>query len=87
MKEQDLLNALEELAGRLDIEVRHEAVEGEEGVVFGGLCRLQGRFLLILNPIASPKDRIALLARAVNQFDLGGVYLIPVLREFLENFP
>lgn len=85
MKEQDLLRALEELAQRLDFEVRYEAVEGGEGLVAGGLCRLRGRLLLILNPAAPLKDKIDVLARAVKRFDLSRVYLVPALRDFLEG--
>lgn len=87
MKEQDLFKALEELAQRLDIEVRYETVQGEEGLVSGGLCRLHGRLLLILNPTAPLRDKTDVLARAVKRFDLNRVYLVPALRDFLEGLP
>jgi len=87
MKEQNLLNALEELAQRLDVEVRYEAVEGVEGLVLGGLCQVRGRFLLILDPAASLREKIYILARAAKRFDLSRVFLVPALRDFLDGLP
>lgn len=87
MKEQDLLTALEDLAQRLDVEVRYEAVEGAEGLAPGGLCRLHGRLLLILNPAASLRDKTDALAQAVKRSDLSRVFLVPALRDYLEGLP
>jgi hypothetical protein len=51
----------------------------------GGLCRIKGEYVLILNSTATIEDKIHTLAKAVNRFDLSRVYLRPGLREFLDK--
>jgi hypothetical protein len=77
LDENIVLGQLEELAESLEIEVRHEPIK--KG--------LEGKYILILNPRATTRDKIQALAKAVNRFDLSQVYLRPGLREFLESFP
>ncbi len=86
MDENTVLGQLEELADSLGIQVRHEPINKEGAFYPGGLCRLEGKYILILNPTATIRDKIRTLAKALNRFDLGRVYLRPGLREFLESF-
>jgi hypothetical protein len=81
-----LLSQLEELARSLAIEVRYEPLKREGAFTTGGLCRLRGRYLLIIHSKASVPDRIEALASALKRFDLSQLYLKPGLREFLEGF-
>ena len=87
LEEQQRLEQLEEAARSLGIEVRYEAFKGETSLSAGGLCRLKGNYLLIVNARASVSERISAVASAVNRFDLSGTYLRPGLREFLESIP
>ena len=87
MNENTVLGQLEELAHSLGIETRNESIKKEAPFSPGGLCRLKGKYLLILNSSATTKDKIHTLAESVNRFDLGQVYLRPGLREFLDRFP
>ncbi|MDP6180002.1 MAG: hypothetical protein QGG48_08945 [Desulfatiglandales bacterium] len=87
MNENTVLDQLEELAHSLGIETRNESIKKEATFSPGGLCRLKGKYLLILNSSATTKDKIHTLAESVNRFDLGQVYLRPGLREFLDRFP
>ena len=83
--ENSLLSQLEELAHSLGIDVRYEAIKKEGTFYPGGLCRLKGEYVLILNNMATKKDNIDTLARAVSHFDLTRVYVRPGLREFLDG--
>jgi hypothetical protein len=85
MDDQKILEQLEEVARGLGMEVRYEAMKGESSFSPGGLCRLQGNYLLIINSRASLGEKIRAMAQAVNRFDLSQVYLLPGLREFLER--
>ena len=85
MDEDTLLGQLEELAHSLGIEIRDEPQKREGGFFPGGLCRIKGEYVLILNSAAATEDKIQTLAKAVNRFDLSRVYLRPGLREFLDN--
>ncbi len=86
MDESTLLGQLEELAQSLGIEIRHEVLKREGSFFPGGLCRVKGEYVLILNSAATVSDKIQTLAKSVNRFDLSKVYLRPGLRDFLEGF-
>lgn len=85
LDEETLLGQLEELAQSLDIEIRYEPLKREGSFFPGGLCRIKGEYVLILNSTATIEDKIHTLAKAVNRFDLSRVYLRPGLREFLDK--
>jgi hypothetical protein len=80
------LKELEELAQSLGMEVRYENLKKEGVFSAGGLCRLKGQYLLIINTRAPVKDKIEALAVAVSRFDLSRLYLKPGLREYLSTF-
>ena len=86
INENALIGQLEELARSLGIEIRYESIKKEGAFFPGGLCRLEGKHVLILNSGAGPRDKIWTLAKAVRHFDLNQVYLRPDLREYLDSF-
>ena len=85
MDQNTLLGQLEELAHTLGIEIRYEPLKREGGFSPGGLCRIKGEYVLILNSAATTEDKIQTMAKALNRFDLSRVYLRPGLREFLDK--
>jgi hypothetical protein len=85
LDEDTLLGQLEELAHSLGIEIRYEPLRRESSFFPGGLCRVKGEYVLILNVTASTEDKIQTISKAVNRFDLSRVYLRPGLREFLDK--
>jgi len=87
LDESAFLKELEEVAQSLGIEVRYENFKKEVGFASGGLCRLKGRYLLIINSRAAAREKVEALAGAVNRFDLSRLYLKPGLREFLDRLP
>jgi hypothetical protein len=87
LDERSLLGQLEELARGLGIEVRYELLKREGAFTQGGLCRLKGQYLLLVNSKASNRDKIETLALAVSRFDLTQVFMKPGLRDFLARIP
>ena len=85
MDESAFLKELEELAQNLGIDVRYENFKQEAGFTSGGLCRLKGRYLLILHSKAATRDKVEALASALHRFDLSSLYLKPGVREFLDR--
>jgi hypothetical protein len=85
--ESAVLAELEELARSLDIEGRYENLRREGIFTPGGLCRVKGRYLLIVHSKALNRDKIEALAAAVTRFDLSHLYMKPGLRDFLDRFP
>ena len=84
MDNRTILGLLEELALRLDVEVRYESLETDTGFSPGGLCRLRGKQVIIVNRDAAPEVKVRTLAGALGRFDLAGIYVRPALRDLLE---
>ena len=85
MKDDFLLYQLEELAGKLGIEIRYENLTAEESSGSGGLCRLKGNYVLILHSQATAEEKIRIIVEALRQFPIGDIYVKPALRELLEG--
>jgi hypothetical protein len=86
MNEEVLLNQLEELAEKLGILVRDENINIEESSSTGGLCRIEGKYVLILNSKVTVKEKNQVMIKALQQFDLSDIYIKPVIRELLEGY-
>jgi len=86
MNEEVLLNQLEDLAEKLGISVRDENISSDESFSTGGLCRVEGKYVLILNSRATVKEKNQVMIKALRQFDLSGIYIKPVIRDLLEGY-
>ena len=86
MDDEVILNYLEELAEKLEILVRDENINIEESSSSGGLCRIEGQYVIILNSKASMKEKIQVMITALQQFDLRDMYIKPVIRELLDGY-
>ena len=85
MNEDVLLSQLEDLAEKLGILVRDENINIEESSSSGGLCRIEGEYVLILNSKATVKEKNQVMINALQQFDFSDIYIKPVIRELLEG--
>jgi len=85
MNEEVLLNQLEELARKLEILVRDENINIEESSSTGGLCCIEGKYILILNSKSTLKEKNQVMIKALKQFDLSDIYIKPAIRELLEG--
>ena len=70
MNDEVILSCLEELAEKLEILVRDENINIEESSSSGGLCRVEGKYVIILNSKATVKEKIQVMIAALQQFDL-----------------
>jgi len=52
----------------------------------GGLCRIEGKYILLLNSKATIKGKIQVMVKALKQFDLGEMYVNPVIRELFDGY-
>ncbi len=85
MDDHIALDQLEALAWSLGVEVRYERIPQDDVAVSGGLCRLKGKNVIVIDARASAKERIRTLVQALKPFDLTDVYIRPALRELLEK--
>ncbi len=82
MKDDLLLSQLEDLADKLGITVRHlKFFPGES--LSGGLCRIRGKYVLFIDSQASTKEKILVAVEALKNFELGDIYVLPVIRDLL----
>jgi N-dimethylarginine dimethylaminohydrolase len=89
MDESAIIEQLEELIKSFGVHIRSEPIKQDEDLVkvFGGLCLLRGKYVLIINSKTTTMDRIKTLATALRHFDLDQIYLLPALRELLDKIP
>lgn len=84
----ELLTRLKELAEAAGLEVREERLVREAGYsVRSGVCRVNGREVLILDRNVSPTDRIDVAVGVLADRDLDSIYIEPAMREFLNGGP
>jgi len=79
------LDQLEALAYDLGVEIRYEKIPQDDVTTAGGLYRLKGKHVVVIDSRATTKDRIRILLQALKPFDLTDVYIRPALRELLEK--
>jgi hypothetical protein len=85
MDDYTALSQLEGLADKLEIPIRYEKIE-DELTGMGGLCRIEGNYILIIHSKATVKEKIQILIEGLRRFDLGDIYVRPALRELLEEY-
>jgi len=85
MDDEVILNYLEELAEKLEILVRDENINLDDVSSSGGLCLVEGQYILILNSKTTVQEKIQVAIRALQQFDLSDVYVKPLIRELLDK--
>jgi hypothetical protein len=85
MTHEELLIQLEELASRLNIEVRYESARSEDPATFGGYCRNGERHIIITHSKASTRRKIDVFTEALSHFDIDDLYLRPALRDHLKK--
>lgn len=85
MNEESLLDQLKELAEKIGISVRDENIDMEELSSFGGLCRVEEKYILILNSRATVKEKNQVMIKALQQFDFAEIYIKPAIRELLDG--
>ena len=86
MDNEIILFYLEELAEQLGISVWDESINLEETFSAGGLCRVEGQYILILNSKSTTREKIEVSLKALQQFDLSNIYVKPIIRELLEKY-
>ncbi len=85
MDDHIALDQLEALAYSLGVEVRYERIPQDDVTISGGLYRLKGKNVIVVDARATAKDRVRTLVQALKPFDLTNVYIRPALRELLEK--
>ena len=85
MHPEDLLSRLEGVAAQLDIPVRYASLATEELPGRGGLCVLRGQRRIIIERTLGYPEKARLLATGLAEFDLEGMFLLPAIRQAIEE--
>jgi hypothetical protein len=85
MTQEELLIQLEDLAGRLNIQIQYESPKNEDPSAFGGFCRVRDRYMMIIHSKATVSRKIEILTGAVQHFDIDDLYMRPALRKYLKK--
>jgi hypothetical protein len=83
LNQESLLTQLEELTETLGVKTRYDKINKEGSFFSGGLCKVKGQDMIIINSKSAIEDKIEILATALRSFDLSQVFIKPALREFL----
>jgi hypothetical protein len=81
---QRVLAGLVGVAEQLGIEVKSTALRGTHPSA-GGLCRINGKTVVLLNSKASPLDRGFALAQVLRGLDLAGLELDEELKRYIQR--
>ncbi len=83
MKSQQMTEALEAAATQLGVRVRYESLGSVGASSGGGLCRIKGKWHVIIDKKTAAPERAAMLADALAAFDTEAVFLAPQVRELV----
>ncbi|MFC2076508.1 hypothetical protein ACFLT7_05450 [candidate division KSB1 bacterium] len=85
MKEQEILDNLEELAGKLGIDIRYDLLDSK-----GGFCRyLDGETMkpvFIINKALPAHEKNRILATQLARFPLEDIYTLPYIRDLISEY-
>ena len=87
LQDEQILEALEEVAERLSIKVHYERMKAFEFRVQDGQCKLKGELKIYIDSRHSTKDKVSILAQELGKFNLENIYIPPLLREKVFLFP
>jgi hypothetical protein len=80
MKQEELLEELEELARQLGLVVRYEKGDFE-----GGYCILKADRMLLINKRLMPNKKSSVFAVALHEIGLENIFIKPAIREYIED--
>jgi len=84
MKDELLLEKLEETAGRLQIKVDYDNLHKGEVRTNGGIFILKGEERILIHKKLSTKERVGVLLRLLSNLDTEGLHLPDGVRKRLE---
>lgn len=81
LDDEQIMKALEEIAERLSVQVHYEEMKAFEFRVEDGSCRVKGEPSIFIDRKRPLKEKIGILARELQKFDLEDIFIPPLLRE------
>lgn len=85
MNDEDLLHHLETIAAAVGLTVAYVEFAEAHWRTASGMCRVRDAHHLLVDKDLAPRDRAAVLCRALTEFDLEGVFCPPLVRQLIEE--
>ncbi|MFQ6671702.1 MAG: hypothetical protein ACE5KY_00230 [Candidatus Tectimicrobiota bacterium] len=85
MNDEDLLHHLETVAAAVGLALDYVEFAGADWRTSSGLCRVRDDLHLLIDKHLAPRERAAVLYRALKEFDLEGVFCPPLVRQLIEE--
>ena len=79
-KPEKLITLFEELADKLNIKLLQD-----KGDFTGGSCLVEDENFIVVNKRKAVEQRFKFLAQEFSKKDRSDIYIVPVLREFIEQ--
>jgi hypothetical protein len=79
--EEEILQALEQVAEKLSVQVHYEDMKAFEFRVQDGFCTLKGESHIYIDRKRPVHEKIHILAVELKKFNLEEIYIPPLLRE------
>ncbi len=80
MKDSELLAQLEEVIRQLGIEL-----VWDDGEFRGGICRVEGKQLFLMNRVLPGSQKVEILCRELSYLDLSQIFILPRVRQRIEQ--
>ena len=75
---------LERVAGLIDVEVSYQPMAGlVQGI--GGLCKVRGKYRVIIDRRLKPPERVVVVADALAHFETGHIEFAPEVRRLVAH--
>jgi len=85
MKHDEIYKLLKDLTEKLDILFYEKNFRVPGLAVKSGLCRIEGRWHYYMDKHLKLREKTELLAQAISSFPLESLYIVPVLRDYIEK--
>ena len=83
MKPEQIAEALETAASQLGVRVRYETLAAAGPTGGGGLCKVKGEWLIIIDRKTAASERASILGEALATMDTEHIFLPPKVRDML----
>ncbi len=82
---ENLLASLEEVAAKLNINVRYENIVGGPIKATSGSCKIRGEEVILIDRRMSTMEKLFALGKELQRFNLENLYIPPAARKFLQR--
>jgi hypothetical protein len=86
-KEEEILQALEQVAERLSVHIHFEEMKAFEFRIQDGFCTIKGESHIYIDRKRPLREKIHILAEELKKFNLEEIYIPPLLRERVFSQP